>query len=250
MPSHISRVEPLRPEWPSWRPIFAVLRSWTKSVTRVHASRCVSFHRPVQPGVMRPSGETQTISVMTRPAPPSALEPRWTTWKSSGTPSTAEYMSIGETMIRFFSSRPPMVNGWNIAGTDSVRPWASAKPRSIRSAKPGSRSLRLSKVIRRDRVSRLKQNCAGSWSAYMPMFSNHSSEACAARWVDSTTGGARSRTPSTPRPRWGVRADTRRARGRPPWPAWCRSRSRSARCGRRRRAGPRCGGASARCGPS
>ena len=30
MPSHISLVEPLRPEWPSWRPIFAVLRSWTK----------------------------------------------------------------------------------------------------------------------------------------------------------------------------------------------------------------------------
>ena len=42
--------------------------------------------------------------------------------------------------------------------------------------------------MRRERVSRLKTSWAGSWSAYIPMFSNHSSEACAARWVDSTTG--------------------------------------------------------------
>ena len=43
-------------------------------------------------------------------------------------------------------------------------------------------------MIRRDRVIRLKTNWAGSWSAYMPMFSNHSREAWAARCVDSTTG--------------------------------------------------------------
>ena len=43
-------------------------------------------------------------------------------------------------------------------------------------------------MIRRERVSRLKTNWAGSWSAYIPMFSNHSSEAWAARCVDSTTG--------------------------------------------------------------
>ena len=65
---------------------------------------------------MRPSGDTQTISVITRPAPPRAFEPRWTRWKSPGTPSTAEYMSIGETMTRFFSSSAPIRNGWNIAG--------------------------------------------------------------------------------------------------------------------------------------
>ena len=56
---------------------------------------------PVQPGVIRPCGETQTISVMTRPAPPSALPPRWAKWKSVGTPSPfATYMSIGETTTR------------------------------------------------------------------------------------------------------------------------------------------------------
>ncbi len=188
MPSHISRVEPLRPECPSCRPIFAELRSWTKEVTRRQASRCPSFHRPGQPGVIRPSGETQTISVITRPAPPSALEPRCTRWKSPGTPSTAEYMSIGETTIRLFSGSGPIRTGWNIAGTVSDAPWPRANSRSISSANPASRSFRFSKVIRRERVSRLKTNCAGCCPAYMPMFSNHSSEACAARCVDSTTG--------------------------------------------------------------
>ncbi len=42
MPSHMSLVEPLRPEWPSWSPILAVLLSWTNDTIRVHASRCSS----------------------------------------------------------------------------------------------------------------------------------------------------------------------------------------------------------------
>ena len=46
-------------------------RSCTKSTMRRQASRCASFHSPVHPGVMRPSGETQVISVNTSPAPPS-----------------------------------------------------------------------------------------------------------------------------------------------------------------------------------
>ena len=146
MPSHISRVEPFRPEWPSCRPIRAVDRSWTNAVIRAQESRCSSFHRPVQPGVMRPSGDTHTISVITRPAPPSAFEPRWTRWKSPGTPSTAEYMSIGETMTRFFSSRPPSRNGWNIAGAAASPPgrWAAANAALTCAANSGSRSRRLS----------------------------------------------------------------------------------------------------------
>ncbi len=211
-PSHISLVEPLRPEWPSCRPIFAVDRRWTKRVIAAHWSRCPSVHSPGQPGVIRPSGDTQVISVITRPAPPRALDPRWTRWNSPGTPSSALYMSIEETMTRFFSLSGPIRAGVNIAGTlggapDSMAVFAigraaggygGSSPReitarranslSIRAANSSSRSLRFAKVIRRDRVSRLKANCAGSCPAYMPMFSNHSSEACAARWVDSTTG--------------------------------------------------------------
>ena len=97
-------------------PIFAPLRSWTKSVIRRQDSSCSALYIPVQPGVIRPDGETQTISVITRPAPPSALLPRCTRWKSPGTPSRAEYMSIGETITRLASSRPPSRNGWNIGG--------------------------------------------------------------------------------------------------------------------------------------
>lgn len=100
MPSHMRRVEPLRPEWPSWTPS-AVPGAWvwTKAVILRQAAAWVSDQRPVQPGVIRPSGLTQTISVMTSPAPPRALAPRWTRWKSPGTPSSATYRSIGETRI-------------------------------------------------------------------------------------------------------------------------------------------------------
>ena len=141
IPSHISLVEPLRPEWPSWMPIFAPLRSWTKSAIRRQDSSCSALYMPVHPGVIRPDGETQTISVITRPAPPSALPPRCTRWKSPGTPSRAEYMSIGETITRFASSRPPSRNGWNIGGRTCAPP---ANHPSMSATNSGSRSRRLS----------------------------------------------------------------------------------------------------------
>ena len=43
-------------------------------------------------------------------------------------------------------------------------------------------------MTRRLRVTMLNANWCGSWSAYWPMFSNHSRLACAARWVEATTG--------------------------------------------------------------
>ena len=72
---HPSCVEPLRPAWPSCRQNFAGERSCTNLTMRRHASRCASFHSPVQPGVMRACAETQVISVYTRPAPPMARCP-------------------------------------------------------------------------------------------------------------------------------------------------------------------------------
>ena len=71
---------------------------------------------PVQPSVIRASGETQVISVTTSPAPPSARAPRWTRWKSFGVPSSALYMSMGETTTRFSTVIPRSVNGVNIGG--------------------------------------------------------------------------------------------------------------------------------------
>ena len=65
--------DPSFPSPPAWSPCArndpAAGRSsageWlcTNSTIRCHASRCASFHKPVQPGVIRPSGETQVISV-------------------------------------------------------------------------------------------------------------------------------------------------------------------------------------------
>ena len=121
MPSHISFVEPFAPEWPSWQPIAADVSACTKSTARFQPSRCSSVHSPPQPGLIRPSGEVQIISVITSPAPPRALPPRCTTWKSVGIPSTATYWSIAETITRLLRVSPGpsaarRVTGWNIGG--------------------------------------------------------------------------------------------------------------------------------------
>ena len=63
MASHISRVLPFRPAWPSWRHIFAAPCAWLNATIRVQAASCASLHSPVQPGVMRASAEGQVISV-------------------------------------------------------------------------------------------------------------------------------------------------------------------------------------------
>ncbi len=88
---------------------------------------------PQHPSVIRPSGETQVISVITSPAPPSAREPRCTRWKSLGTPSTAEYMSMGETTTRLGSVSPRSRSGVNMGGgarSGSVPPARAANQRS------------------------------------------------------------------------------------------------------------------------
>ena len=149
MPSHISRVEPFRPEWPSWMPIRALVAECTKSTIRPQAASCPGVYSPAQPGVMRPGSDTHTISVITRPAPPSALLPRCTRWKSPGTPSLALYMSIGETITRLASSSRPIRPGWNIGGRTSGRVDRSparlpANQVSSPAANSGSRSRRLS----------------------------------------------------------------------------------------------------------
>ena len=82
MPSQPSLVEPLGPEWPSCRQILASVCRCTKSTIRVQAATCSSWYMPAQPGVIRPSGVTQVISVKTSPAPPCARAPRCTRWKS------------------------------------------------------------------------------------------------------------------------------------------------------------------------
>src|SRR3970040_2269067 len=114
MRSQPSCVEPLRPECPICMHSLAFEFAWQKSAMRRKASRCASFHRPVQPGVMRPSAEVQVISTYTRPARPMARLPRCTKCQSPGTPSTAEYWSMGETTTRFSTTMSRRRNGVNI----------------------------------------------------------------------------------------------------------------------------------------
>src|SRR5437762_4652587 len=93
---------------------FALALAWQKSTMRLKASRCVSFHRPVSPGEMRASGDGQVISTYSSPAPPIARLPRCTKCQSPGTPSTAEYWSIGDTTTLFSTTRSRSLNGVNI----------------------------------------------------------------------------------------------------------------------------------------
>ncbi len=95
----------------------ARLQSWTKSTTRFHAAACSGRYMPVQPKLMRASGETQVISVRINPAPPSARAPRWTRWKSLGIPSSALYMSMGATTMRLRTVMPRSAKGVNMGGT-------------------------------------------------------------------------------------------------------------------------------------
>src|SRR6185312_9726678 len=74
------------------------------------ASACLSFHKPVQPGVMRPSGDTAVASAITSAAPPMARAPRCTMCHSFGTPSSAEYWHMGETAMRLRRATPLMRN--------------------------------------------------------------------------------------------------------------------------------------------
>src|SRR5260370_10163433 len=96
VPSHISLVEPLRAEWPSCSPIFAADWRCTKPVIRRQAASCSGAYIPAQPGGIRPSGLTQTISVMTTAAPPTALPPRFTRGNADGGPSAGADMVIAD----------------------------------------------------------------------------------------------------------------------------------------------------------
>src|SRR3954466_15719363 len=70
LPSQPLLVEPFGPEWPSSRQNLAGglqnlggLLGWTSSTIRSQAATCSGAYMPLQPGLIRPSGETQVISV-------------------------------------------------------------------------------------------------------------------------------------------------------------------------------------------
>ena len=104
-------------------------------------------------------------------------------------------MSIADTTIRFESSTSRSLKGRNIGGRADVP--AGTRPRAISlltshsstvRTNSGSRSRRLSYVMRRLRVIMLKTNWMVSWWMYCPISSNHTRLACAARCVLLMTG--------------------------------------------------------------
>jgi hypothetical protein len=115
-PSQERVSEPLRPAWASCTATLEALCSWMKSVTRFHAPTCSGEYMPAQCMLMRPSGSTSVISLITRPAPPTARLPRCTSCQSVTVPSLDEYMHIGDTTTRFGMVTPRSVIGANIGG--------------------------------------------------------------------------------------------------------------------------------------
>ncbi len=261
IPSHMRRVEPLRPAWASWSAIRAPVWRWTKSTIRRQASTCSGLYMPVQPGLMRPSRLTSVISAMTRPAPPTARLPRCTRCQSFGVPSSAEYWHIGETTMRFGEHQLAQPERRehrrrNARGRTGERHAALlggllGEPPVHRRDEPGIADLEVlvgDAQAARQQAERELDGLAGDGSARCPRTTRGS--------PGPRAGGSRPRAAAPPRrprappgrPAW--RPSARPARWRPPWRAWSPSRSRSARCGRRRPPGPRCRATSARSGPS
>ena len=91
--------------------------AWMKSTMRFQAASCSSFHKPVQPCVMRASrrdashlGEDQARAAQRARAVDARDGSR------RGTPSSAEYMHIGETTTRLSSVISRKRKGWNMGG--------------------------------------------------------------------------------------------------------------------------------------
>ena len=106
-PAHGTCADPLRPACASWMPIGDFVSRRQASTTRFIAASLLSWYRPVQPCVMRPSRVTPVASIITSPAPEIAMLPRCTRCQSVMLPSSAEYWHIGDTATRFGSVMPP-----------------------------------------------------------------------------------------------------------------------------------------------
>ena len=71
---------------------------------------------PAHPGVIRPAAETQIISVITQRRAAERPRAQVHEMEIAGVPSTAEYMSIGETTTRFGNCSARRRSGMNIGG--------------------------------------------------------------------------------------------------------------------------------------
>ena len=211
--------------------------------------RARARYMPAQPGVMRPSALTSVISVMTSPAPPTARLPRWTRCQSPTVPSTAEYWHIGQTTTRLASSSPRSRSGVNIGGgawPSRVGRRADARARNHRVDPRDQLRVAPAQVVVGDPL-RARHQVEGELDrvlAQVALRVLEPLEAGLGRLLQlDDVDPARVLVGRERRRHVGgadARGRPRRGRSRPPSPAWCPSRSRSGRCGRRRPAARRC----------
>ena len=108
-----------------------------------------SFHRPVQPWVMRPSRVTAVASTKAAPTPPSANRAWCRRCQSCTAPSTAWYWHIGETTMRLRSSRPRRRSGVNRCGRQGAYSAACSRlPSSSSISASSSRMIAVSLATR------------------------------------------------------------------------------------------------------
>jgi len=191
--------------------------------------RCV---HPAQPGVILPAAETHTISSSPGPLLPAPCFPCSRGGSRLGMPSTAEYMSIAETMTRFFSSRSRNRKGWNIGGVAAASSRVgcglalSREPdvdlaHELRVAQaqvvvrdPAAPRQEVERELHRILVDVLSEILEPFEARLRSSLSRHNHRLCAPP-----------RMPRAPAPRSRSRAGTRRARARPPWRASYPTRS-------------------------
>ncbi len=104
-PSHGTWLDPLRPAWASC--IATAILECLRTEARIgfSAASVASFHRPRQPGVMRPIASTWVASMQNIAAPDSASVLICVKCQSLASPFSAEYWHIGATMMRLGSRK-------------------------------------------------------------------------------------------------------------------------------------------------
>src|SRR6202051_4734806 len=128
-PFHGTWLDALRPAWAICIATAALECLRTEAKIGFSAASVASFHRPRQPGVMRPVASTWVASMQNIAAPDSASVLIWVKCQSLASPFSAEYWHIGATMMRLasFSSRSfigvnrALIGGIRVARKERLR---------------------------------------------------------------------------------------------------------------------------------
>src|SRR6516164_7274840 len=130
-------------------------RASTKRAMRDSKSTWASFHRPRSLAVIRPLASTAVASATTRPAPPTALEPRCTRCQSLANPSSQLYSHIGETPTRLGRVTERSVSGSKRWGTTPELIACSYSGYPVARGAPGEHRVHVVQGAKPHRLARL-----------------------------------------------------------------------------------------------